>query len=79
MKKILKISLVLRVAAFIINPFSTNAGICEWQGIKNGYCLLITERDEEGNPIRSYLNCVETLPEGEESRPIDCHREIIIT
>ncbi len=78
MKKILKISLVLVAAAFMCNPFSTNAGTCEYQGILNGYCLLITERDPEGDPIRSYLNCSETLPEGQAGN-FNCHREDIIT
>jgi len=74
MKKILKISLVLVAAAFICNPFSTNAGTCEYQGILNGYCLLITEKD----PIRSYFNCSVTLPEGQAGN-FNCHREDIIT
>jgi hypothetical protein len=77
MKKILKISLVLLAAALISNPFSTNAD-CNHQGIQNGYCLIITEKDEEGNPIRTYLSCSETLPEGEEG-DFNCQREEIIT
>lgn len=72
MKKILKISLVLFVAALTSNPFSTNAGTCNHLGIQNGYCIVITERDEEGKPIKSYLNCSKTLPQGQVG-DFNCH------